>query len=117
MLRIMRDTRPRALRWRAHNREDPQELVLIRSTGEEGTPDRSNIDAGVIDPPPGRDIGGSIPERNNFVREDKDLNPKARARSKSASLSWPSLLIRRFSSLRSRCMTILEWQNSIPRSN
>eukprot|EP00732_Lithocolla_globosa_P006177 Lithocolla_globosa_v1_NODE_6987_length_1006_cov_53.331230.p2 type:complete len:125 gc:universal NODE_6987_length_1006_cov_53.331230:539-165(-) len=43
--------------------------------------------------------------------------PKARARPKSASLSWPLVLISKFWGLRSRCRTRLSWQYSIPASN
>lgn len=40
--------------------------------------------------------------------------PKARAKPKSASFSWPLTLMRRFCGLRSRCSTLLVWQKSIP---
>lgn len=43
--------------------------------------------------------------------------PKARARPKSASFSWPLVLMRRFWGLRSRWRTRLVWQKSMPLSS
>lgn len=43
--------------------------------------------------------------------------PNARARPKSASLSSPRLLIKRFCGLRSRCSTRFSWQNAVPLSS
>lgn len=86
VFRVLRDAWPRAFGWRAHNAEDPHELILVRGAREEGTArvhlghdasGRPDIDAGVIGPRSEKDIRGSVPERNHLVGEGIDGDSKS----------------------------------------
>ena len=81
VFRELADTRPGALRGRAHYAEDLLELVFIRGAGEEGAagvhfchdaaggPD---VDAGVVGAGAEEDVGGAVPEGDDFVGEGVD---------------------------------------------
>lgn len=81
VLRVLGDPRPGALRRRAHDAEDPDELVFVRRAGEEGPPGvhlghdaagGPDVDAGVVRAAPEEDIRGAVPEGDDFVGEGVD---------------------------------------------
>lgn len=85
VLRELADTRPRALRRRAHDAEDANQLVLIGGAGEQrtarvhlrhdaaGGPD---VDAGVVGARAEEDVGRAVPQRHDLVGEGVDWDAK-----------------------------------------
>ena len=72
---------PGALGWCAHYTEDFLKLVFVCGAGEEGPPSvhlchyaacRPDVDTGVVGARAEEDVGGAVPEGDNFVRERVD---------------------------------------------
>ena len=95
VLSVLRDTRPGALRWCAHNAEDAYELVFVCCAGEEGAacvhlchdaaggPD---VDASVVGAGAEEDVWGSVPERYDFIGEGVDWNAKSTSETEVSKL-------------------------------
>ena len=77
----LRDARPGALGWCAHYAKDFLKLVFVCGTGEEGPAGvhfchyaacRPDVDTGVVGAGAEEDVGGAIPEGDNFIGERID---------------------------------------------
>jgi len=75
---VLRDIWPGTFGRRAHDAENAHELILVRRSGEEWpssvhlghhTTCRPYVDAGVVGAGSEEDVGGAVPERNDFIRE------------------------------------------------
>ena len=85
------DAGPGALGWCAHYAEDFLELVFVCGAGEEGPAGvhfchyatcRPDVDAGVVGAGAEEDVGGAVPEGDNFIGEriDRDAEGPGEAK-------------------------------------
>lgn len=92
---VLGDAGPGTLGWRAHDAEDANELVFVGGSREEGpagvhfrhdAAGGPDVDAGVVCSGPEKDIGGPVPESNDFVGEGVDWDAECSGKTEIGKL-------------------------------